>query len=156
MTIRFINGINVEYRSEEWNGTDTSGIRLVGKTVLILTDKCVRSAGGIEFDPGKEEQLNAASDTGVLVACAPGAFLINEDCTPWTGEKPKPGDYVFIEKYAGRQVTGRDGKVYRMMDYGAIGATYEKGAAAESDVVEGATAFHVSTNGRAPAITLPK
>ena len=137
MAIRHINGINVEYRSEEWNGNDTSGIRLVGKTILVLTDKCVKSAGGIEFDPGKEEQLNAASDTGILVACAPGAFLVNEDCTPWTGDKPKPGDYVFIEKYAGRQVTGRDGRVYRLMDYGAIGATYEKEDSERADAISG-------------------
>ena len=45
--------------------------------------------------------------------------------TPWTGEKPKPGARVFIEKYAGRQVTGRDGRVYRLMDYLAVGAVYE-------------------------------
>ena len=125
MPVRHINGINVEYRSEEWDGTDKSGIRVVGKCILVLTDKCVKSAGGVSFDPQKEEQLNAASDTGILVAVAPGAFLLNEDMTPWAGEKPKPGDLVFIEKYAGRQVTGRDGRVYRLMDYGAVGATYE-------------------------------
>ena len=125
MPVRHINGINVEYRSEQWDGIDKSGIRVVGKCILVLTDKCVKSAGGVSFDPQKEEQLNAASDTGILVAVAPGAFLLNEDMTPWAGEKPKPGDLVFIEKYAGRQVTGRDGRVYRLMDYGAVGATYE-------------------------------
>lgn len=125
MPVRDVNGMMVEYRSEQWSGKDTSGIRVVGKCILVLTDKCVKSAGGVAFDPQMEHRLNMSSDTGILIAVSPGAFLLNEDMTPWTGEKPKPGDSVYIEKYAGRQVTGRDGNIYRLMDYGCVGAIYE-------------------------------
>ena len=61
MPVRHINGINVEYRSEQWDGIDRSGIKVVGKCILVLTDKCVKSAGGVSFDPQKEEQLNKDS-----------------------------------------------------------------------------------------------
>jgi chaperonin GroES len=125
MPVRLTNGMKVEYRSEEWDGKDTSRIKVVGKCVLVLTDKVVKSSGGIEFDPGMTDRFNSSADSGILVACAPGAFLLNEDMRPWTGDKPKPGDYIYFEKYAGTLVTGLDNRVYRLMDYGNIGATYE-------------------------------
>ena len=125
MQPHLIKGIHAEYIPAKWTGADTSGVRVVGKTVLILMDKCSPiSTGGIERPQDLIEKMSMAAESGVLVAVSPGAFLLNEDMTPWTGEKPKPGDRVYIEKYAGKQVKGRDGETYRIMDYGSIGATY--------------------------------
>ena len=62
--VRFINGIRAFFYPEEWNGIDQSGIKVVGKCILVLTDKVGKSEGGVIFDPQKEEQLNSASDTG--------------------------------------------------------------------------------------------
>ena len=78
----------------------------------------------VNYLPGTEGQIYP-DGIGGYVLPRKGAFLLNEDMSPWTGERPKPGDRVYIEKYAGKLVKGRDGRTYRIMDYGSIGATYE-------------------------------
>lgn len=126
MDVKLIKGLHAEYAPAQWSGKDTSGIRVVGKTVLVLMDKCSpKTTGGIDLTHDMIEKMSMAAESGVLVACSAGAFLLNEDMTPWSGVKPKAGDRVYIEKYAGKQVKGRDGETYRIMDYGSIGATYE-------------------------------
>lgn len=126
MEPRLIKGIHAEYVPAKWSGSDTSGVRVVGKTVLVLMDECSpKTTGGIDLPEDLIERMSMAAESGVLVAAAAGAFLLNEDMTPWSGDKPKPGDRVYIEKYAGKLVKGRDGKTYRIMDYASIGATYE-------------------------------
>ena len=123
---RLVQGLKAEYTPAQWDGKDTSGVRVVGKTVLVLMDEVAEvRESGIELPVDYRERMNASCETGVLVAVSPGAFLLNEDMTPWIGEKPKPGDRVYIEKYAGKQIRGRDSLIYRLMDYGCIGATYE-------------------------------
>ena len=126
MQEHLIKGLHADYIPAKWDGNDTSGVRVVGKTVLVLMDECSSTTkGGIEIPADVVEKMSMAAETGVLDAVSPGAFLLNEDMTPWTGEKPCAGDRVYIEKYAGKQIKGRDGKTYRIMDYGSIGATYE-------------------------------
>ena len=121
-----IEGLEAEYVPAKWDGKDTSRIRVVGKTVLVLMDEVgeIRDSG-LELPINYRERVNAACVTGVLVAIAPGAFLLNEDMTPWSGKKPKPGERVYIDKYAGKLIRGADSKTYRIMDYGCIGAVYE-------------------------------
>lgn len=126
MEPRLIKGLHAEYIPAVWDGKDTSGIRVVGKTVLVLMDDCApTTTGGIDLPPDIIEKMSMASESGVLVGISQGAFLLNEDMTPWLGQKPAPGDRCYVEKYAGKLVKGRDGKTYRLMDYGCIGATYE-------------------------------
>ena len=126
MELKLIKGLHADYIPAVWSGKDTSGIRVVGKTILVLMDKCSpTSKGGISLPEDMIEKMSMASESGVIVATSPGAFLLNEDMTPWSGEKPKAGDRVYIEKYAGKQVKGRDGETYRIMDYSCVGATYE-------------------------------
>ena len=129
MEVKMIKGLHADYIPAIWSGKDTSGIRVVGKTILVLMDKCSpTSKGGVSLPEDIVEKMSMAAESGVIVATSPGAFLLNEDMTPWTGEKPKAGDRVYIEKYAGKQVKGRDGETYRIMDYGSVGATYESDA----------------------------
>jgi chaperonin GroES len=126
MEPRLIKGVHAEYIPAQWSGTDTSGVRVVGKCVLVLMDACSpQTTGGVFLSDDAIERNSMAAESGVLVAVSPGAFLLNEDMTPWSGPKPQPGDRVYIEKYAGKQVKGRDGQMYRIMDYCSIGATYE-------------------------------
>jgi chaperonin GroES len=126
MEPRLIKGIQAEYVPAKWSGQNTSGVRVVGKTVLVLMDKCSpKTTGGVDLPDDLIERMSMAAESGVLVACADGAFLLNEDMTAWSGAKPAPGDRVYVEKYAGKVVRGRDGEMYRIMDYGSIGATYE-------------------------------
>ena len=136
MEPRLIKGVQAEYVPAKWSGQNTSGVRVVGKTVLVLMDECSQTTtGGIALPEDLIERMSMAAESGVLVACAAGAFLLNEDMTPWSGEKPKPGDRVYIEKYAGKLVKGRDGATYRIMDYGSIGATYEPEAETERKAI---------------------
>ena len=126
MEPRLIKGTQAEYVPARWSGKDTSGIRVVGKAVLVLMDECSPiSTGGVSLPDDLIERMNMASETGILVACSPGAFLLNEDMSPWTGLKPKPGDRVNTSRYPGNLVRGVDSKTYRIMDYGCIGAVYE-------------------------------
>ncbi len=121
-----VRSLHAEFIPAPWDGVDTSGIRVVGKCVLVLVDECAPvSSGGIHFTPDAIEKLSAGCETGCLVAVSPGAFLLNEDMTPWAGVRPKPGDRVYIEKYAGKMVRGKDERKYRLMDYGCIGAIYD-------------------------------
>lgn len=134
MEPRLIKGIQAEYVPAKWSGHNTSGVRVVGKTVLVLMDECAtQTSGGVSLPEDLVERMSMAAETGCLVAVAPGAFLLNEDMTPWNGVKPKPGDRVYVAKYAGQVVRGRDGKMYRLMDYQNIGATYEPELETESD-----------------------
>jgi co-chaperonin GroES (HSP10) len=129
MEVKLIKGLHADYIPAIWSGKDTSGIRVVGKTILVLMDKCSpKTKGSVDLTDDMIEKMSMAAESGVIVATSPGAFLLNEDMTPWTGEKPKAGDRVYIEKYAGKQVKGRDGETYRIMDYGSVGATYESDA----------------------------
>lgn len=126
MEPKLIKGLHAEYIPAVWSGKNTSGVRMVGKTVLILPDECsTKTSGGIELTPDLIERMSMAAESGVIVSVASGAFLLNEDMTPWTGERPNPGDRVYFEKYAGKQVKGSDGANYRIMDYGSIGAVYD-------------------------------
>lgn len=121
-----IKGLNAEYTPATWNGKDTSGIRCVGTTLVVLMDECApKTTGGIELPADMIEKFTMASESGIIVKVSDGAFLLNEDCTPWSGDRPGPGDRVFCERYAGKQIKGRDGLTYRLMDYKAIGAIYE-------------------------------
>jgi co-chaperonin GroES (HSP10) len=81
---------------------------------------------GVRLPDDVIERMTMGAETGVLVAVAAGAFLLNEDGTAWSGYKPRPGDRVYIEKYAGKLIRGRDGRNYRLMDYQSIGATYDE------------------------------
>jgi chaperonin GroES len=121
-----VQNLNAEFVPSDWSGVDTSGIRVVGKCVLVLVDECAPvTSGGIHLTPDMIEKFSAGCETGRLVAVSAGAFLLNEDMTPWSGLKPRPGDRVYIEKYAGKMIRGSDGKRYRIMDYSCIGAVYE-------------------------------
>ncbi len=129
-----VKGLWAEFVPAPWDGKSASGIRVVGKAVLVLMDECsTKTSGGVELTPDMVENMSAGAESGRLVAVSPGAFLLNEDMTPWIGEKPKPGERVYVEKYAGQKARGKDGKIYRLMDYGCIGAVFEEDSLAESE-----------------------
>ena len=46
MEPRLIKGIHAEYVPAKWAGHDTSGVRVVGKTVLVLMDECAPKTSG--------------------------------------------------------------------------------------------------------------
>lgn len=141
-TRRLIKNSQAEFERATYSGANESGVRPIGTSVLILMDqvatttsgeagaKLLAEAGvaapaagsviGIGLEPGMIEKMNAASESGVIAAVGSAAFRYYDDGSPWTDYKPKPGDRVFSERYAGRELRGSDGQTYRMMTYTCI------------------------------------
>lgn len=121
-----VSRLNAEYIPARWTGKDTSGIRCVGVYVLVLMDTVAeQTAGGAYLTLDHQERLQMAAESGILVAVGGSAFRLNDDGSEWSGVKPLPGDHIQVEQYAGKQVRGRDGQIYRLMTYGNVGAVYE-------------------------------
>ena len=84
MQPHLIKGVHADYIPATWSGSDTSGVRVVGKTVLVLMDECASTtSGGVALPQDLIEKMSMAAESGIIVACAPGAFLLNEDMTAW-------------------------------------------------------------------------
>lgn len=123
MEPRLIKGLQADYVPADYSGKNTSGIRVLGKNVLVRVDECsVATGGGIQLTDDMIEKMTMASTTGVLFDVGPEAFRLFDDGTRWAGAAVEPGERIWFEKYAGQLQTGRDGKTYRIMDYRAIAA----------------------------------
>ena len=117
----------LKFEPAAWNGKNSSGYYPLGDKVLVMPDRLrERSAGGVELPPELIDRLTLAAETGMVVAVGDGAFAWNGDrITDFVGRKPKPGDRVFMERYAGQTMLGKDGQFYRLMDDRTIGAIKE-------------------------------
>ena len=119
-----------EFVRAEFNGVNESGFEPVCDRVLILPDMGAEmTSGGIMLTAEQVDRHTMASETGVIVAIGPDAFKYTPDKTRgWDGYKPEPGDRVYIQRYSGQVMLGKDGKFYRLMDYTCIGAVEAKPA----------------------------
>lgn len=110
----------------KWNGLNESGWEPVDDKVLILPDEIQeQTAGGIMLTGTHLEREQMAVVFGTIIAVGPAAYVLSGDrVRHWDPEhpKPKPGDRVFLEKYAGQLLTGDDGKTYRIADDKTVGA----------------------------------
>lgn len=116
-----------KYTQAKWPGKNTAGYTPIGDMVLVLTDQVASTTqGGVSLPDDVLERLNMAAETGTLAATAEGAFLWSHDRRrPFEGRKPKPGDYVYIERYSGQLITGIDGLKYRLLVDKQVGAIRE-------------------------------
>jgi co-chaperonin GroES (HSP10) len=125
-TPTIIKGFNADLIPAEWTGKDTSGIRPIGPIVIVAVDVCSPvSRGGVHLIDDEIFKQTHGSERGVIVALGAGAFLCHEDGTAWRDYRPRLGDRVYFEKFAGTFVRGKDERQYRVMDYKSIGAIYE-------------------------------
>jgi chaperonin GroES len=117
----------VQYLPAIWQGENKSGCIPIGEKILIKPDIAVgRTAGGIEMPDDFKERMQLSAQSGVIVAVGDDAFTWNADRSrPFGGYKPKPGDRVHFEKYAGAEVEGDDGGQYRIIEDRQIGAVIE-------------------------------
>ena len=122
MEARFIATQYGTYDKIQWIGINESGIQPLCDKVLILPDQAVaKTQGGILMPDSVRDNSGAAATTGVMVARGPQAFAWDSSRrVQWTGDMPQPGCRVFFQKYAGQEYTGRDGLLYRLMDYESI------------------------------------
>ena len=117
-----------QYDQAEWTGKDTSGITPLADKVLVLIDQASQKVGkkALIYAPEKTtDTATLASETGVIVAMGDEAFAWNSDRSrPYSGYKPKVGDHVIFERYAGRDQMGFDGVKYRLMSDSVIGGVF--------------------------------
>ena len=113
----------VEYLPAVFAGVNNSGVMPVGDRVLIQPDLAMtRSQGNIALPDDVVERMQLSASSGVIVEIGDDAFAWNSDRTrPFAGYRPKPGDRVHFEKYAGKEIVGDDGVKYRLIDDKAIG-----------------------------------
>lgn len=113
-----------EFIPAEYTGKNESGYEPVCDRVLVLPDMAAeKSSGGIDLPAEIVDRHTMAAETGVIIAVGPDAFKWTPDKTrTWDGYKPGPGDRVYIQRYSGQIMLGEDGRLYRLMEYGCIGA----------------------------------
>ncbi len=112
-----------QYAPAVWNGKNESGWIPAGDRVLVKPDKAAEKVGSIVMTDANQELTQLAAESGVLVALGDDAFVWNSDRTrKLEGVKPKPGDRVGFQRYAGAQVFGDDGELYFFMSDHSIGA----------------------------------
>lgn len=105
------------FERAEFYGENKSGFDPIGDKVLVLPDSASDvTAGGVQLTAEFVERTTLAAETGVIIAIAPGAFEWNSDRTrPWAGTKPKIGDRVYMQRYSGQVMMGKDQRFYRVM-----------------------------------------
>lgn len=109
---------SVVYIPAKYPGSNTSGLLPRNYNLLVKMDTTPdRSAGGVIIDVhDRKERMDEASVTGVIFAV--GATVGRGDPEPL-----KPGDRVYIDKYAGIKAIGMDGQLYRFIDEKQVGGS---------------------------------
>ena len=99
---------------------NNSGIWPCEYKVLIQPKRVdEKTIGGIIIPESAKEKEKYVTVEGVLVAVGAIAFTDPD----WL-DKPKVGDTVLYDKYAGTTIKGRDGEEYRLINDKEIGAVY--------------------------------
>jgi chaperonin GroES len=113
-----------QYEWANYDGVNRSGLQPLCDKVLVLCDQpSPQTTGGIIIPDDAKEKVGFAAITGVLVAIGPQAFAYDSRrLVYWEGERPKAGDRVYFQKYAGFEYYGRDGLMYRVMEDRQIAA----------------------------------
>jgi chaperonin GroES len=114
----------LEYDAAVWSGHNESGFEpLDDKTVVLVDEHVKQTSGGIALIDATIERQTAASEHGTVIAVGPAAFRWDDNGNrSWEGRRPKPGDRVYFERYAGQLIHGEDGRTYRLMSQRCIGA----------------------------------
>lgn len=119
---KVLNIRRAEYIPAPFFGKNESGCVPIGDRVLIRPDIAAAKSGSLTLPEAVVERAQLSSSSGVIVAVGDGAWFWNSDRTrPYEGEKPKAGDRVFFDKYAGKVILGDDGVEYRLMDDVSVG-----------------------------------
>ncbi len=126
MQPRILSVRKSEFIPAPFFGENKSGCRPIGDRVLVRPDIASSHSGKIELPEDVVDRAQLSASSGVIVEVGDDAFVWNADRTrPYGGYKPKAGDRVHFEKYAGKVILGDDGVEYRIVDDKAIGAVKE-------------------------------
>lgn len=124
MEAKLLKTTQAEYVQGQFDGKNESGYRPIGERVLVMPDQAAgKTSGNVIIPDDVQERQTYAAETGIIVALGDAAFVWNSDRSrKFEGERPKPGDRVFFDRYSGGVLRGNDGRMYRFMDDKAIGA----------------------------------
>lgn len=112
----------VEYIPAPFFGENKSGCSPVGDRVLVRPDIAAHKAGAIDLPDDVVERAQLSATSGVIVELGDDAFKWNADRTrPFDGYRPKAGDRVYYDRYAGKVILGDDNVEYQLMDDKCIG-----------------------------------
>lgn len=123
----------VDFIEAIWPGRNTSGLKVHGRNILVLMDEASPTQGAIILPDDEVWKRTQRAQTGVICHIGPEAFRHFADGSPWVGDKPKPGERVYVEEYAGILMQGLDGKPYRSMDCNCIAAGYDEAGLAAAN-----------------------
>jgi len=87
-----------------------SGLRPLGKAVLVQPYEEQRRAGKIEIPDFAKDRMAMVDNKAIVVALGDDAWA--DERTP----RAKPGDKVLITKFAGFMAEGVDGHKYRLVN----------------------------------------
>lgn len=84
------------------------------QVLLVMSEKSEKTAGGILLPSAIHDRAQWGADHARILAVSPFAFSYEKD---W-GDTPKPrsGDIVYVGKFPGDEIAGRDGRSYRLCD----------------------------------------
>lgn len=94
------------------------------QVLVAMAEKPSVTKGGLVLPESIRDREEWGSDHARLLAVSPMAFNYVE--LPPTARRPQVGDVVFLGKYPGSEVTGADGKTYRLCSDREIKAVIER------------------------------
>lgn len=124
MKERILKTSHGQFELRQWDGKNGAGMVPVGDKLLVRVDPAMsKTRGGVIITDQSAETQTLSSTTGVLIALGEGAFMWDSDrAAEWQGKRPKAGDRVYFQRYAGQEYTGDDGEMYRIMQDKSIAA----------------------------------
>lgn len=107
---------------------NTSGIQPVRYHCLIkMLPKEKQTKGGIILPEMQNERHELAREIGIFIASGGIAFSGGDGAPAWPSwNRPKPGQKVLFNRYAGSVQKGKDGESYRLIDDTELGAIVEE------------------------------
>ena len=96
----------------------------VRSVVTIKPDETDKESGGILIPDAVRSRMQTAIDRGELIAVG-GAYWKYDNGEEWPGPKPKIGDKVLFDRYAGSLIKV-DGQEYRLCNDDKIIAIMEE------------------------------
>lgn len=122
MRQRLLSIRKAEFIPAPFFGKNESGCVPIGDRVLVKPDIAASTSGNIQIPDEVVDRAQLSSSSGVIVSVGDDAFMWNSDRTrPFTGSRPKVGDRVHFDKYAGKLILGDDSVEYRLLDDNSIG-----------------------------------
>lgn len=138
MQPRIVKSTMYDFQEAQWDGVNRSGYKVFSTRVLVMIDVAPdKSAGGIMITGSQQDQQQQACETGVIVSMGGAAFTRSPDrLTSFGDERPKPGDRIYFQRYAGQYLKGADDVMYRVMEDTEIAALRDADAFNKPKAIE--------------------